>query len=117
MALNKSSIYGKYGGVTRNNYYTPPPSVPYDPKSPPVIFRQQDKDFVELFKNQATFIAQNADKILLRNNTLSIPDGGDDIDTFVMSTSGKPEDRLQYTSDTNVVSLNQGDNVNGGIID
>jgi hypothetical protein len=115
MALNKSSIYGKYGGVTRNNYYTPPPSIPYEPKSPPVIFRQQDKEFIEAFQEQATFIGENIYNILLRNNTVSIPDGGDDIDTFVMSTSGKPEDKLEYTSDTNIVTLDTG-RIDGGFI-
>lgn len=115
MALNKSNAYGRYGGVTRSNYYSPPPSIPYDIKSPPVVFRQQDKDFIESFRDQATFIGENVSNILLRVNTASIPDGGDNVDTFVMTTSGKPEDMIEYTSDSNTLTLNSG-RIDGGII-
>ncbi len=101
MAINKSRVYGMYGGVTTNNLYTPPPTLPYNPASPPIVFRQQDKDFIEQFRAQASWIGENADNVLMRINTASIPDGKEDIDTFVMSTSGKPEDILTYTSDTN----------------
>lgn len=115
MALNKSNIYGRYGGVTKKNYYSPPPSVPYDPKSPPAVFRQQDKEYIESFLNQATFIGENVGNILLRTNTLRVPDGADNVDTFVMATSGNPEDVITYTSNTNIVSLNTG-RLDGGII-
>lgn len=105
MAINKSSVYGKYGGVSTNNLYTPPPTIPYNPASPHIVFRQEDKDFIEQFRAQATFIGENADNILIRLNTLSIPDGKEDRDTFVIATSGKPEDKLTYTSDTNRVEI------------
>jgi hypothetical protein len=116
MALNKSNVYGRFGGVTRSNYYSPPPSIPYDIKSPPVVFRQQDKDYIEAFKEHANFIGENVSNILLRVNTVSIPDGGDDVDTFVMTTSGKPEDMIEYTSNNNTLTLNTG-RIEGGIID
>ena len=32
MATNKSSIYGYYGGVSQENLYVPPPSIPYTPQ-------------------------------------------------------------------------------------
>jgi cellobiose phosphorylase len=108
MAINKSRVYGMYGGVTTNNLYVPPPTLPYNPASPPLVFRQQDKDFIEQFRAQASWIGENADNVLMRINTSSIPNNtGERIDTFVMSTSGKPADILTYTSPTNkaVISL------------
>lgn len=114
MPINKSSVYGKYGGVTRNNFYTPPPTVPYSPASPPIVFRQEDKDYIEAFREQATFIGQNAYNVLVRTNTESILNGGDNIDTFVITTSAKPEDRLLYTSNTNNVTINT-TRITGGI--
>ena len=115
MALNKSNIYGRYGGVTNSNRYTPPPTVPYDPKSPPIVFRQEDKDFIESFRQNATYIGENVSNILLRVNTVSVPNGADNVDTFVMTTSGKPEDLIQYTSSVNTLNLNPG-RIDGGII-
>lgn len=109
MAKNKSSIYGYYGGVTQQNHYVPPGSPGFVPQPPRVTFTKQDKLAVEQLVNQTSFYAEHGPDILLRRLDSSIADGVDNIDTFVMSTSAKPEDFIVYTSDTNKVDLNRTD--------
>jgi len=86
---NKSFVYGYYGGVTNENHYVPLSSAPLNT---PWTLTQELRNF----------IIQNAANIVLRKNTDSQPGN---IDTFVLSTSGKPEDVITYTSNTDVVTL------------
>jgi hypothetical protein len=87
--LNKSQAYGYYGGVKER--YVPGDVV----------------DFEKQFLNQIPaelkkFLVTNAPNMLIRKCLSSDPGN---IDTFVMSTSGKPEDVIYYQSDTDVVVL------------
>lgn len=86
---NKSSIYGYYGGVTKENHYVPLSSTRIDTPW-------------TLTPELRNFIIQNAANIVLRKNTDSQPGN---VDTFVLSTSGKPEDVIVYTSNVDVVTL------------
>ena len=106
MNKNKSSVYGYFGGVTNPNHYVPPESQPFIPHPPKAAFTAEDKAFLEQLKGEigeaAVFIQTNAADILLRKNTESAPGN---IDTFVMSTLGKPEDTITYTSSKDDVVL------------
>jgi len=57
------------------------------------------------------FIGNNVENILLRQN---LPSPGQGLNTFVLSTSGKPEDVITYTSNNSTVVLD--DVAGGGII-
>jgi hypothetical protein len=92
--INKSQAYGYYGGV-RERY------VPGD-----------DLDFTRQFLTQTPaelreFLVDNAPNILLRTPLSSEPGN---INTFVMSTSGKPENVIFYQSNKHTVVL---DNIAG----
>ena len=103
MATNKSKAYGYYGGVSNANHYVPPGSPGFIPQPPRLPFTQQDKEKFDQIMSQAAYIGDNASNIMVRANTSSTPNN---VDTFVISTSGKPEDVIVYTSDTDVVNLN-----------
>ena len=111
MAKNKSSVYGYYGGLTDANHYVPPAVPDYTPQPPKVSFTEADRALVQQLVDQTKFYAENAPDILLRTLTSSIPNNGDNIDTFVLSTSANPEDMIVYTSDINDVNLNR---IDGG---
>lgn len=85
---NKSSIYGFYGGVSDENHYIPGETP--------------TTNQWELTQELRTFLIENAKNIVLRKNTSSEPGN---IDTFVLSTSGKPEDIIVYQSNADVVVL------------
>jgi|LakMenE01Jun11ns_1017448.scaffolds.fasta_scaffold7863880_1 hypothetical protein len=109
MAKNKSSVYGSYGGVTQSNHYVPPGSPGFVPQPSRINFTEEDKQKVSQLISQTTFYAENAPNILVRKLVSSVPNSSDDIDTFVMTTSAKPDDVIIYTSETNEVNLNQVD--------
>ena len=111
MAENKSSVYGYYGGVTEENHYVPPASQEFIPQPPQVAFTEADRELVQQLVDQTKFYAENAPDILLRTLASRIPNSGDNIDTFVLSTSANPEDTIVYTSDVNDVNLNR---IDGG---
>ena len=106
MATNKSRAYGYYGGVTNANHYVPPGSPGFVPQLPSLQFTAEDKRKFDEVMSQAVYIKNNAPDIMIRANTLTVPTN---VDTFVISTSGKPEDVITYTSDTDVVDLNKVD--------
>ena len=88
---NKSAVYGYYGGVSDSNHYVAA-NVP---------------DFNANWLTQIpvelrNFLNNNASNFLLRQ-TLSSEPGN--LDTFVLSTSGKPEDVIVYQSNTDTVVL------------
>ena len=109
MTKNQSSIYGCYGGVTQNNHYVPPCSPTFVPQPRRVVFTEADRLLVQQIAGDITFYTEHGPNILLRKLTSSISNSADNIDTFVLSTSAKPEDEIVYTSDTNKVDLNNVD--------
>lgn len=104
MATNKSSIYGDYGGVSNQNHYVPSGNTNFTPKPPQMLFSEADRLLVQQLIQQTSFYSNNAQNILIR--TLSSSQPGN-VDTFVLSTSAKPEDVIIITSDTDTVNLNQ----------
>jgi hypothetical protein len=74
-------------------------------------FTVEDKKKLEQLLASAEFVEKNAQNILLRTNVSSAPGN---IDTFVITTSGKPEDTIEYTSSTDKVILDK--LAGGGII-
>ena len=109
--MNKSSIYGYYGGVSQQNHYVPPGGEGHDPSIfNRAIFTKSDQVLVQQLIQQTEFYAENAPNIVLRTNISSLPGN---VDTFVLSTSANPEDVIQYTSNENAVALNV---VEGGVI-
>jgi hypothetical protein len=109
MSKNKSAVYGYYGGVSNENHYVPPGSPGFVPQPPKTTFTEKDRQLVEQLIDQTAFYVENAPNILVRKLVSSIDNNGDNIDSFVMSTSAKPEDVIVYTSDTNTVDLNHVD--------
>jgi hypothetical protein len=100
---NKSSVYGCYGGVTKENHYIPPGCPDFVPQPATIPFTTQDKALMMNLLSTADFINQNAPNILLRINTEQL---SGNIDTFVLTTSSKPEDVIVYTSNTDIIDLN-----------
>jgi hypothetical protein len=106
--------------VDQNHYIAPaPPSCPIDP---PASFDQVPGPYSESSANSIAlnpelvtalqFIEANANNIVLRQN---LPSSEEGLSTFVLSTSGKPEDVIKYTSDTGEVMLD--DTAGSGITD
>ena len=92
--INKSQAYGYYGGVRER--YVPGDVIDFD------------KQFLaQVPAELRKFLVDNAPNILLRKPLSSEPGN---IDTFVMSTSGKPEDVIFYQSNKDTVVL---DNIAG----
>lgn len=86
---NKSAAYGYYGGVTKANHYVPGVT--------PI-----NKDRYFLSQDLIRFLQQNASNIVLRQTLSSEPNN---LDTFMLMTSGKPEDVIIYQSNNDVVVL------------
>ena len=109
--MNKSSIYGYYGGVSQQNHYVPPGAEGHDPSIfNRAIFTKQDQVLVQQLIQQTEFYAENAPNIVVRTNVSSLPGN---VDTFVLTTSANPQDVIQYTSNEDIVALNV---VDGGVI-
>jgi len=93
---NKSKVYGYYGGVSQQNHYVPPGAPGYVPRNEyPLAFTEEQK-------TNLLYLAQKAPEILVRKVLDSQPGN---IDTFMISTSGKPEDVIIYTSNQDQVVL------------
>ena len=108
---NKSAAYGLYGGVTNENHYVPPGAPGFVPQPSRAFFTQKDRELLEQVQAAAAFVEQNAPNILLRITTDSQPGN---VDTFMITTSGRPEDVIIYTSNQDQVVL---DDVAGSGID
>lgn len=102
----KAPPYGYYGGVAEQNHYRPPGAPNYVPQ--PInrgsALSDADRALFESIKDKLNFYVDNAPNILLRTNVAS--NSAENVDSFVMSTSGKPEDKIIYTSNTDVITLN-----------
>lgn len=100
---NKSSAYGMYGGVTQENHYVPPGAPGYVPQPvKPIMFTEEDRQILQSVQNAAAFVDANSSNILLRKTLDSQPGN---VDTFMLTTSGKPEDVIIYISNNDVVVL------------
>lgn len=100
--MNKSSIYGYYGGVSNSNHYIPT-TQPFVPQpSQPHQITEQDRLLLHQLVLQTEFYSQNAPNILLRTNTVHT---SANVDTFVIHTSANPEDVIVYTSETDTFEL------------
>jgi hypothetical protein len=109
---NKSAAYGYYGGVSSKNHYVPPDSENYVPQPPKAQLTEKDILLLRKSEHAVNFVNSHSSNILLRVNTSSQPDN---IDTFMITTSGRPEDVIIYTSDRDQVVLD--DLAGTGIID
>ena len=102
---NKSNIYGAYGGVSRQNYYAPPPTFEYVPQPARVPFTADDKAKLEIVAANIGFYSDNAPNIMLRTSTTV-----GDVDVFTITTEANPDDKIIYTAGTdaedNGVNLN-----------
>lgn len=105
-----SSVYGYYGGVKNDRQYVPPESTSFVPQPAmvPNPFNLSAGINAEQLRAVVEFVNTNANDILLRKNTSSLPNN---IDTFVMTTSGNPEDVIIYQSDQDVVTLGAEENI------
>lgn len=109
MKKNRSAAYGYYGGVSKAQHYVPPTNMEFVPQpNLATAFTNEDRNNLLQLLQQTSFYAENAQNILMRKTVSSL---SGNIDSFVISTSGKPEDIITYTSDTDYVDLVP---VNGG---
>jgi len=86
---NKSAVYGYYGGVSDDNHYVAPNAPDFNAKW-----------LTQIPTELRNFLNSNASNFLIRQ-TLSSEPGN--IDTFVLSTSGKPEDVIVYQTNADTV--------------
>ena len=98
---NKSNIYGTYGGVSKQNYYAPPPTYEYVPQPARVPFTAADKENLQRVAANIGFYSENAPNIMLRT---SVSVG--ELDTFTITTSANPDDKIIYTASDAGVNLN-----------
>lgn len=112
MRRNKSAPYGYYGGVTQQNHYVPPDSPGYVPQPPRLLFTPKDKQILRDAENAAAYVEANAPNILLRVLTDAQPGN---VETFMITTSGQPQDVIVYTSNKDEVILD--DLAGSGIVD
>jgi hypothetical protein len=108
---NRSAAYGYYGGVSAQKHYVPSSEQNWIPQEANAQFTEQDRQRLIQVLTAAQFVKGNASNILLRVNTEHTPEN---VDTFVISTSGNPQDKLIYTSNKDQVILD--DMAGNGII-
>lgn len=99
---NKSSVYGYYGGVSNEDFYVPPGSPSYVPKPAKKSFTEEDRKLIDMALPSIEYVMANAPNIMLRVTQHS---SANNIDTFVITTSGRPEDIIVYTSNEDRVVL------------
>lgn len=103
---NVSSSYGGYGGVSKTARYVPPPIPEFVPQPATAPFYiQQQSEILRLLNSfelssQMSFVQENSAKILLRFQTQDIINK-----SFVMYTSGNPDDKITYTVPSTGVSI------------
>ena len=91
---NKSKVYGYYGGVTKQNVYTPPESPDFVPQPPKVALTEADKQTLLALADNLEFYAENSPHIMLRT-----AESVGTVDTFTISTEANPDDKIVYTTD------------------
>lgn len=106
--INKSKVYGYYGGVRTENVYTPPPSVPFVPQTPQTAFTAQARNNFNIVARGAAIYAANASSLLQRT---AVTQGANQ--TFTISTPGIPNTITYNNPTTNTAGINL-NSPNGG---
>ena len=88
---NKSKVYGYYGGVRKENIYTPPASVAFVPQTPQAVFTLEDKNNFDIVAQGAQIYAENASNLLQRTSVIQ-----GDQENFTISSPENQEDRIVY---------------------
>lgn len=89
--MANSKVYGYYGSV-----YVPPSSVPYVPQPASVRFTEEHRQKLEQLVAQTQFYTQSAASILIKTP-------GPDLNTFVLTTSGNPDQTIIINADQNII--------------
>lgn len=109
---NKSAPYGYYGGVTQQNHYVPPSSVPFVPHEASVPFYRDYRTTLQHLVSSVNFtqefLLQNAGSILVRK----IVEQMGNSNHFHISTLDHPDDLITYDTlsgyDVNLLGLDGG---------
>jgi hypothetical protein len=99
---NKSAAYGYYGGISKQQYYNPIAPGEYDKQLTNARFTEADRQRLIQAMSAAQFVNANAPNILLR---VAVEQTPENIDTFVISTSGNPADTITYKTDKDKIVL------------
>ena len=98
--VNKSKVYGYYGGVTNENHYVPPAVPDFVPHPPTVPFNSEYRTTLLQILCSVNFsdeyLLAHADEIMLRKLLSS---SGED-KTFEIFTQKDPNDIITYTAET-----------------
>ena len=96
---NKSKIYGYYGGVTQQNHYVPPPSVPFVPQPASVPFYENYASTTEALLSTAEltreFFVTNEGIILRRY----LVDRTATQEIYQLTTLDNPDDVITYVTE------------------
>ena len=111
--INKSKVYGYYGGVTNENHYVPPVEPDFVPCPPTVVFNSEYRTMLLQILSSVNFtdeyLLSRADEIMIRR-LLSAAD--DEHKTFEIFTQKDPNDIITYTTepsgDVDLVTLDGG---------
>lgn len=98
---NKSKVYGYYGGVTKENLYVPPGSPDFVPQPSRTIFTEADRQALNAAVSSVSFYTQNAPNIMLRT---SLNAGA--AESFTITTSAHPADKIVYNAELDGINLN-----------
>jgi hypothetical protein len=108
---NKSAAYGYYGGVSNEKHYVPVTSEGFERQPSNAQFTEADRQRLIQVLQAAQFVNSNAPNILLR---VAVEQTPENIDTFVISTSGNPADKITYKTNKDEIVLD--DMAGAGII-
>jgi hypothetical protein len=95
---NKSQSYGYYGGVTQNNHYVPPPSIPFTPQPASVPFYTEQAisimSLLSSIKQSEQFFENNEGNIMRRYMVFRT----DDEEFYEINTITDPGDVIIYAT-------------------
>jgi hypothetical protein len=96
--MNKSKIYGGYGGVTKQNHYVPPPCPPFIPHPPSIPFYEEyvaaTMELLTSAQSTTEFLMSNEGNIMKRHLISSTATQ----ETFAITTINNPTDIITYTT-------------------
>jgi hypothetical protein len=95
---NNSKVYGTYGGVTKQNHYVPPPSIPFVPQPASVPFYENYSTAVDLLLSSAEatreFFVDNEGTIMRRY----LVERTQTQEIYKLATLDHPNDVIIYTT-------------------